>query len=341
MIPHLTEFPAFTLWVERPNPVPGRKPLKVPVHADGYTNHSLDNPAPLLDYQTAEFCAAVAGARLGFRPHSGTRICCIDLDNCVDANSNWSAEAHAVHAMLPGAVVEVSVSGTGLHFWFTYTGPGWGKRGRKGTPLGDIDLFSSGDAFVALGTWLWGDHLVDLTAECQAIVNLCFPAAGSGPRKMSPEWEAKSPDEQARSLADIRAALAAMPSDDRHEWVAVGECLVELGDTGWELWNEWSAKSEKYNESDAAYRWSGFSGDRAGYAGVFRKAERYGWANRRGVDAATAFKPVAALPAGALTEAPAGILQSPVGGEKLLKSRVYDIALILRANENYSPHCTR
>lgn len=334
MIAHLVKHPFFTLWVTQPHPDPSRKPLKVPVHWDGTTKHSLANPAPLLSHADALMFAAVTGCQIGFRPHPSTRICCIDLDNCIDGQGNWSAEALAVHAMLPGAAVEYSVSGRGLHFWFSYTGPGWGKRGRKGTPLGDIDLFSSADAFVALGTYREGDASVDLTTECQTIVDLCFPAASAGPRKMSPEWEAKSPDEQARSLADLRAALAATPSDDRDEWVKVGQCLVELGDAGWELWNEWSAKSAKYNEGDAERVWAGLSGQQAGYAGVFRLAERYGWANRRGVDPAAAFKPVAALPAGALAEAPptTGVLQSPAGEGKL-KSRVYDIALVLRANE--------
>ncbi len=332
MIEHL---PFFTLWNYQPHPDPGKKPLKVPLHWDGLTKHSLANPAPPLDWDTAMACAEAAGARLGFRPHTSTRVCCIDLDNCVDEHGVWSAEALTVLAMLPGAAVEVSVSGRGLHFWFSYTGPGWGKHGRKGTLLGDIDLFSSDVAFVALGTYLWGDVSVDLTAECQAIVDLCFPAASTGPRKMSPEWEIKSPDEKARSVADLRSALAAMPSDDRHEWVAVGECLVELGDVGWELWNEWSAKSEKYNEGDAAYRWSGFSGDRAGYAGVFRKAERYGWANRRGVDPVAAFQPVAALPNGASTvPPPPGSLSFMAAAEGTIKATPANVTSALLSNES-------
>ncbi len=334
MIPHLLDLPHFTLWATRPNPVPGKKPLKVPLHLDGTTHHSLADPAMPLDWHTALACAEFTGARLGFRPHTSTKVCCIDLDNCIDEHHNWSEHAQIVEAMLPGAAIEESVSQRGLHFWFSYTGPGWGKRGRKGTPLGDIDLFSSADAFVAFGTYLRGDASVDLTVECQAIVDLCFPSA-AGPSKMSPEWEIKSPDEKARSVADLRSALAAMPSDDRREWVAVGECLVELGDTGWELWNEWSAKSEKYNEGDAAYRWSGFSGDRAGYAGVFRKAERYGWANRRGVDPVAAFQPVAALPNGASTvPPPPGSLSFMAAAEGAIKATPANVTSALLSNES-------
>ena len=95
MIAHLVKHPFFTLWATRPNPVPGKKALKVPLHLDGVTPHSLADPATPLDWHTALACAEFTGARLGFRPHTSTRICCIDLDNCIDASGNWSGNALA------------------------------------------------------------------------------------------------------------------------------------------------------------------------------------------------------------------------------------------------------
>lgn len=88
---------------------------------------------------------------------------------------------------------------------------------------------------------------------------------------------------------DLRSALAAMPADDRAEWIAVGHALVDLGETGFQLWAEWSAKSPKHKPEDLTL-WQSFAGERSGHAAVFAKAQRLGWQNpQRGAAAALVF----------------------------------------------------
>lgn len=94
-----------------------------------------------------------------------------------------------------------------------------------------------------------------------------------------PAMSTHSRPELARTDADIeelRNALSAIPADDYNDWIAMGQALSCLGDTGLELWRGWSSKSSKYDGDD---RWHTFTGDRTGFAAVFARAQRAGWVN--------------------------------------------------------------
>lgn len=68
----------------------------------------------------------------------------------------------------------------------------------------------------------------------------------------------KSPATQA-TLDQVRAALPHIPADDRDCWIRVGMALSnDLGDVGKEIWLDWSAKSEKFDQADAEYQWESF-----------------------------------------------------------------------------------
>jgi Primase C terminal 2 (PriCT-2) len=45
------------------------------------------------------------------------------------------------------------------------------------------------------------------------------------------------------------------------------------------LWEEWSRKSEKYQEEDTLRVWHSFRPERTGYQAVFAEAQRQGWTN--------------------------------------------------------------
>jgi hypothetical protein len=56
--------------------------------------------------------------------------------------------------------------------------------------------------------------------------------------------------------ADIQAALDIIASDDYQIWFEVGCALLqELGDEGFELFDRWSRKSEKYEKTDCRNKW--------------------------------------------------------------------------------------
>jgi putative DNA primase/helicase len=62
----------------------------------------------------------------------------------------------------------------------------------------------------------------------------------------------------AKLLRDIRDALRYLDYDDRDTWIKCGLALCELGQEGFDLWDEWSFKSEKYRPGECRQKWNGF-----------------------------------------------------------------------------------
>ena len=97
------------------------------------------------------------------------------------------------------------------------------------------------------------------------------------PKSTPPAW---SELEGAR----IRSALQVIPADEREIWLRVGMALhwTTWGDRARALWDEWSKKSQKFEDSEQEKAWNSFG--RVGYAGpvatlgtLFHLAKQYGW----------------------------------------------------------------
>ena len=82
-----------------------------------------------------------------------------------------------------------------------------------------------------------------------------------------------------KQLAELRSALEALPADEYHQWVNFGNALVELGDAGFSLWDEWSRKSNKYDAAEAMKKWRGFKGGAFQIESIFHEAQAAGWKN--------------------------------------------------------------
>jgi putative DNA primase/helicase len=104
-----------------------------------------------LDADTAISFATTRGAPFaaGFVLTPDCKRFCLDIDNCLQADGEWSPLAHQLCAMFPGAAIEVSQSGRGLHIWGTYTGE-MPAHACKNVALG-IELYTEG-RFIALGS---------------------------------------------------------------------------------------------------------------------------------------------------------------------------------------------
>ena len=97
-----------------------------------------------------------------------------------------------------------------------------------------------------------------------------------------PRRKAKSPFQYIVApdqLKDLESALTWIPSDYRPDWVRIGLALKSLGDEGYELWLEWSKKSDKFDEHEAEKTWASFDPDKINFESVFFEAEKYGWVN--------------------------------------------------------------
>lgn len=314
-----TRHASYTLWRLDPHPIdPSKKPIKVPVHYDGRTRHSLGrpqrgampailpNPAPPLTAEQATQWVAYGRATgvghdrpgevgylgVGFRP-AGTGLACLDIDDCLVGGA-WSPAALSMMALFPGALLELSQSGNGLHIWFTYTGESPGRLGKD--PSGLLELYSEGQ-FIASGQVLQGDANVDCTAAMRSVVRQYWSERADAAQRpvVANEWDEKTPQQRAETVAHLRSALQVLAGDntyDYHVWVDLGMALASLGDEGNELWHEFSSWHPQYDFDTAEHKWHQLNPDRTDYRALFAKAERSGWQNpnRREVKLAAAMQ---------------------------------------------------
>ncbi len=132
------------------------------------------DPASVTDCQTAMGAAALCGDSygVGFVFTDKDPFFFVDLDKCLEAdNATWSPVAMDVMAKLPGAAVEISQSGRGLHIFGMGTAP---NHSCKNITLG-LEFYTEW-RFVALtGTNAVGSAAVDCTAFLGDLVASYFP----------------------------------------------------------------------------------------------------------------------------------------------------------------------
>jgi len=80
--------------------------------------------------------------------------------------------------------------------------------------------------------------------------------------------------------ARVREALAHVPANDRDTWLKMGMAVKsELGDDGYDLWDEWSQRDDSYDERDARSVWRSISPNGKVTSGtLFHEAKRHGYA---------------------------------------------------------------
>ena len=96
----------------------------------------------------------------------------IDIDDCL-REGQWSPEALALLGKLPGAAVEVSHSGRGLHIFGTYTGPA-PAHSCKNTAL-NLELYTESRFCAITGDRAVGNVMTDCTTALLAVITEYFP----------------------------------------------------------------------------------------------------------------------------------------------------------------------
>jgi RecA-family ATPase len=119
-----------------------------------------------------------------------------------------------------------------------------------------------------------------------------FPPVEPPVRKPSSERSSAGPHGSADDYELARKMLDFIPADDRAEWINVGMILKHKFDhAGFQLWNQWSAKSGKYDGEDMPGRWGGFEPNGSiSFGSLQHMAEKFGWTNgiSRAVETETA-----------------------------------------------------
>lgn len=185
----------FIVFVIAWNPTKGKFD-KFPARPSDGMVHDAHDPTIWTDYPTAAAAVHRLGDayRVGFVLTPNDPFFCLDIDSAATP-SGWSPLSQQLCTALPGTVVEVSASGTGLHIW----GRRWPmpEHAKKNVPL-HIELYSTVRPML-IGT----DPVGAMAEQClaiDAVINTFFPPKeaaavthGDGPRS---DWRGPEDDDE-------------------------------------------------------------------------------------------------------------------------------------------------
>lgn len=188
------------------------KPRKLPIHPETLKAVDAHDPTAWTDAATA--CARATqlgepyGVAFSFQPGNGLFF--LDIDGALQADGTWSPLAQQLCARFPGAAVEVSKSGTGLHIIGRGVAP---PHACKNIPL-HLECYTE-YRFVALTGWhATGDAGTDHTAALAALVQEYFPpragdGAPDGEWATAPRADWRGPEDDAELIRRARQSRSA------------------------------------------------------------------------------------------------------------------------------------
>ncbi len=195
----LGKYNQFVLWKLERNEA-GQRWDKFPINLQGAKVDPHD-PANWLSEEEAFRYATALGCGVGFVLTTADPFFCLDIDKCI-TGGNWSPLAIKLFEMLPGAAMELSVSGTGVHLWGTY----WQDLGPRKIKNPGLELYTD-KRFIALtnniqqGT-IWTDYSPHLVQ----IIDQYFQAnqatlAGEWTDRPRDDWEGPENDDELLKIA--------------------------------------------------------------------------------------------------------------------------------------------
>jgi hypothetical protein len=250
------------------------KPRKVPYCVGGgrrFGQQGSDRDrASLATFDAA--CAAVAMGGfdgIGFALMPEFNIVAQDFDKCVSAGGKVKPE---VAALVAGGYAEFSPSGEGIR---AFVRGNLGNHKSRATPTQyGIEVFSDKGFVTVTGNMLpWVDllgHEDTIPPVSPAFEALCSRRFGEN--RQAPVGEPDAADEffasmekpMGLTISEMEELLAKLDPDmGRDDWIRVGMALhfeCSGDDTGFTIWDEWSANSGKYPSSEALKeQWDSFS----------------------------------------------------------------------------------
>ena len=243
------------------------------------------------------------------------RLSTFDIDDH-DGSTGWSAVADAARQIMAaasklGLFAHPWRSGGGagihLHFFFLSDQPAADVRyamrsllaeigitdGAGGIAAKEVEVFPKQDRVAPGGV----GNLIAVPAARESLplridtlepypladfdwLELANRYSNSVPRAPEEAVKRKRLEPLGNEADECRAALRNAPSDEHGSWIRIGLALkYVLGDAGFEVWNEWSARSAKYpGEARLTELWDGFkpNGD-VGLGTIFHFGQQNGW----------------------------------------------------------------
>ena len=159
---------------------------KVPINPETLLPSDPHSPSNWMDAATAEYMAGLLGPEygVGFVLTEADPFFFLDIDSCLTPANTWSELALLMLAIFPGAYVEVSRSGRGLHIIGTGSCP---PHGCKNTALG-MELYTSKRYVALTGTNAIGSCRTDCTDGLEHAVATYFPFLSGYALDVPVEW---------------------------------------------------------------------------------------------------------------------------------------------------------
>lgn len=210
-------------------------------------------------------------------------VCVLDIDPR-NGGDETLRNLEREHGRLPRTIT-VHTGGGGTHYYFRV------PEGRKLQNFTGVDGKNRGGYVVAPpsihpdgGVYEWDEHRNPFNGKTKladAPEWLLVPAVRA-PRKTGPDRTTTKPkDLPAELISEIQSALAVFDCDDYQDWIAAGQALHAsgAGETAFEIWDEWSQDSGKYDADATRHKWDNtFRADGGRTLGsLFFTAERRGW----------------------------------------------------------------
>lgn len=211
-----------------PDPAKPGKTLKHPISIHDGSIHNAHDPSIWIDHATACACVAAWGApyHVGFVFTKADPLWFIDVDNCLTPEGQWTPIVDELCAQLPGAAVEISQSGRGLHIFGTGQAPE--DRRKKDHTNKLFDLYTEGRFALLTGTAIQGDAATVHTAALHAITakHLARDTVDGKPATWTtapvPEWN--GPKDDADLIARARRSTSSRAA------FGDGVCFADLWD---------------------------------------------------------------------------------------------------------------
>lgn len=197
----LAAYPQFCLYYLSPSTKKPGKFDKFPVDWRSGKTASAHDPAIWTTFDNAIAQVAAGKAHgVGFVFTDNDPFFFVDIDNALQPDGTWSAIANSLCAAFPGAAIEVSQSGRGLHIIGSGANAANPTHRCKNIPLG-LEFYTTG-RFVALtGTHAVGDVRAEMGTVVQWLEAQYFPPGADvvnsdgwtdGPRE---DWRGPADDD--------------------------------------------------------------------------------------------------------------------------------------------------
>jgi hypothetical protein len=227
-----------------------------------------------------------AHCNIGLATGEISNISLVDIDPRNGGLETEAAFAAQGKAWPDTAIVQSWRGDGGRHIYFEYDPRLIGGTNRLGP---GIDIKSDGGMALLPPSFV----LDKKTGRCGKYKWTHWPETGIAPAPawlfdhLAAEAARRNAEYQARPRIDppvdepdydrVRRALCFVPSDDRAEWMNVGNSLkTEFGEGGRGLWDDWSKGSEKFNARDQAKTWRGLECGKVPIGHIFKLRKKYG-----------------------------------------------------------------